>query len=199
MPLGKVDPFLSAAFKTRLIPARIGMCLSGQIAKLHFKCSLIRMHIDREMNLQQMLVLFPVYIRLKIDPSALRIKMNALTDQGITDLSRLHKCSPHRPYFRPFHAFQLLCIPVFFCVININIPVIIINRLILIHAHNVCTFALLQHFPVIFFIVNAGKQAVFIQTDRIERCFQLSVACQLECAGRFCSCLLHLCKCLIAL
>ena len=124
------------------------------------------------MHFQKMLVLFPVHICLKINSPAVRIEMNVLAYQGAADSALQHKRDAHRPGLAPFHGFQPVCIPEFFCIININVPVIIINRLVFVHAHQVCPRTLLQHFPVVFFIVNPGKHALFIQLNAIKRCFQ---------------------------
>ena len=51
MPLGEIHPFLPAALKARHIPARILVCLSGQIAKLYVKRRLVSVHCHWEMHL----------------------------------------------------------------------------------------------------------------------------------------------------
>ncbi len=137
MPLGHIHPFLSAALKPRFIPARVLMCLARQIAKLNLESRLIRVNIHRKMHFQEMLMLLPVDIRLKLNPSALCIKMNLLADQGIADLPGKCKRCPNRSVFDPSELCQLRRIPELFGIIDINIPVIVVDRLILIHTHQV--------------------------------------------------------------
>ncbi len=51
MSLRQIHPLLSAALKARHIPARVLVCLAGQVAKLYVKRRLVRVHRHREMHL----------------------------------------------------------------------------------------------------------------------------------------------------
>ena len=81
--LREIHPLLSAALKTCHIPARVLVRLSGQVAELHVKCRLVRVHRHREVYFEQCLVLFPVHMRLKIDPAAVRVEDDLLMDRRL--------------------------------------------------------------------------------------------------------------------
>ncbi len=178
MSFRKIDPFLSAAFETCLIPACILMCLPRQTAKLHVKRRLIRMHRHRKMYFQQSLVLFPVHMCHKFNSSAVGIKQDLLLYRRIWFFSGDLKGCPHRSEFCPFQPLHVLQIPGFFRIIHINIPVIIINRFILIHAQQISTFPVLYHLSVIFLVIEARKHPLFIQLNLIKRCLKFEVTRQ---------------------
>ena len=127
------------------------------------------------MHLQQRLMLFPVHIGHKLDSAAVRIENNILLDCGLRCLSRDFQYRAHRTDFCPFHVLYGVHIPVFFCIININIPVVKINRLILVHAQQVCALSLLNYLAVILLVVNAGEHALFVKFNAVKRRFQLVV------------------------
>ena len=172
MPFRKVYPFLSAGFKTGHIPACVGVHFSGQISKLHIKSSLICMNIYREVHFQKVLVFFPVHIGFKINSCRISIEINLLLNHRIADLAlQLQNCAD-RTFLFPFHTGQFCNFPGFLGVININIPVIVINRFILIHTEEISLFALLQHFPFAFLIKHRGEKTIFVHLYCIKRCFQ---------------------------
>ncbi|GFI18765.1 hypothetical protein IMSAGC009_03942 [Lachnospiraceae bacterium] len=181
MAFGQIHPFLAAAFKARHIPACILVCFSGKAPKLYIKGCLVRMDCHREMHFQEGLVLFPVHISHKIYPAAFPIKNNFLADRRIGCFSFYFKDSPHRSQLCPFHPLHLVHIPVFFGVEDINVPVVKVDRLILIHAQQVGTFPFLYHFPLVFLIENTCEHPLLIQLYFVKRCFQL--VCSVQCKG----------------
>ncbi len=118
-------------------------------------------------------MLFPVHIGCKLNPAAVRIEDNVLLYRGLRCLSRDFEHGTHGADFRPLHMLHAVHIPVFFRIININVPVIEVNRLILIHPEQVGALSLLNHLAVILLVINAGKHALLVKLDGIERCFQL--------------------------
>ena len=104
MTLGNIDPLLAAALKACLIPARVLMCFARHVAELNLKCCFVRVYVHREVGFQEVLVLFPVDRRLKVDARARGVEVNFLADDRTADLAlNLESCA-HGAAFRPFHA-----------------------------------------------------------------------------------------------
>ena len=126
-------------------------------------------------------MLFPVYVCNKLDPAAVCIKQDLLGDCRVGRFSCDLKRCAYRTKLCPLHPLYIVHIPEFFGIENIDIPVVKINRLVFIHPQQVGAPALLYRFPVVFFIIDARKHALFVQLDVIKRCFQLIVAVQYKC------------------
>ena len=98
----------------------------------------------------------------------------------------------HRPDFRPFHLFYAVHIPELLRIVNINVPVVEVDRLILIHPQQIGALSLLHHFPLIVLVIDAGKHPLFIQSDPVKRRLQSIQAVQNK--RRFCCRLWRLCR-----
>ena len=180
MPLGKIHPLLSAALKPGHIPAGVLVGLPGQVSELHIKRSLVRVYSHGKMYLQKRLVLLPVHTGCELNSPALRIKDNLLIDHGIGCLPRDGENCPHRAKLRPLHPLHLVHIPELFRVKDINIPVVIVNRFVLIHPKKIGPVPLLYHLTLILLIIDTGKHSLFIQLYTVKRSFQPVIACQIE-------------------
>ena len=130
------------------------MHLSYCITKLNLKRSLIGVDIYREVNLKEMLVILPVYICLEVYSSVISIEVNLLSDEGIAYLSLYKKGSPYLTYFNPLCLLYRKSIPVLFGIEDIYIPVIIVNRLILIHTEEISFFSRFKYLSIIFLVKN---------------------------------------------
>ncbi len=72
--LGEVHPLLAAALEPGLVPGGVGVDLPGHVAKLDLKGGLVGMDIHGELRLQQVLVLLPVRLGLKVNAGGVGIK-----------------------------------------------------------------------------------------------------------------------------
>ena len=133
------------------------------------------MHIHREVYLQQSLMLFPVHMRVKVNSSAVRIKADFLAYHRVGSFPLNFQRCAHRPQLCPLHTFRRIDIPVFFRIENVDIPVVIVHRLVFVHAHQIQPPAVLHYLPVVFFVVDTCEQSLFIQADGIKRCFQAMI------------------------
>ena len=178
MSFRQIHPLLSAALETRHIPARILVGFSRQTAELNVKGRLIRMYCHREMHLQQSLVFLPVHMGDKVNSAAVCVEDHFLAERGVGRFPVDLKHGAHRPHLRPFHAFHLIYIPELLGIIDVNIPVVKVDRFILVHPQQIGLFAGLYDLPVIFLVVDARKHPLLIKPYRIKRRFQLSVSIQ---------------------
>lgn len=169
MSFAQVHPLLTAAFKACAIPAGVGVRLAGQVAVLDFKRSFVSMDIYREVNLQQALVFVPVHGCNKLNPALLCIEMDILHQGGVAVIAFDVQCGAHGTVLRPCEVLQVGDIPELFGIENIDIPVVIIDGLILIYAEEVACLTGLEHFAAVLFVKDAGHLTVFIKGDSIER------------------------------
>src|SRR5690554_621600 len=122
-----------------------------------------------------MLVFLPVYISVKLDPSAVPVKINLLPDQRIANSTMDFQGSPESPHFSPFQPFHLVCIPAFFSIVNIYIPVVIVHGLVFIHAEQVGLPSCLKNLPLVFLIIDFSEEPILIKLDPVEWGFQVVV------------------------
>ena len=169
MTLGNIDPLLAAALKACLIPARVLMCFARHVAELNLKCCFVRVYVHREVGFQEVLVLFPVDRRLKVDARARGVEVNFLADDRTADLAlNLESCA-HGAAFRPFHALHVGDVPEFLRIVAVDVPVVVVHRLVLVHAHQVRIFAGLHGLAVVFAVIKARDEPAFIKFNRVER------------------------------
>ena len=114
----------------------------------------------------------------KLNPAAVRVENNLLLDRGLRCLSCNRKHCAHRANLCPLHVLHIVHIPEFFRVINVNVPVIEVDRLILVHAQEVCTLSLLYYFTIILFVINTREHSLLVKFHCVERRFQLILANQ---------------------
>ena len=95
--------------------------------------------------------------------------MDILHQGGVAVIAFDVQCGAHGTVLRPCEVLQVGDIPELFGIENIDIPVVIIDGLILIYAEEVACLTGLEHFAAVLFVKDAGHLTVFIKGDRIER------------------------------
>ena len=141
MALGQIHPLLAAAFKPGLVPAGVGVHLPGDIAELNIKCSLVAVDIHRELRFQQMLMLLPVRHGLEVDAAGVGVEVNLLGDGAAAALPGKLQSGAHGAVLSPAGGYQLVHGPGLFGVVHVDVPVIVVHRLVLVEPELVAGLA----------------------------------------------------------
>ena len=124
-------------------------------SKLDIERGLVRMHVHGKEHLKQVLVLLPIHKRFKINSAAVCVEMDLLADVRSADAPLHIKRRAHRSKLRPLHALNSQGIPAFFGIEDVDIPVVIVDGLILKHPHEVAPLPGLENLAAVLLVVQA--------------------------------------------
>ena len=169
--LGEVHPLLPAVLEARLVPAGVLVHLALQAAELHVEGGLVAVHGHGELHLQQVLVQRPVNGRLEVDAAAIGIEAHVLPDGDARDLVLQVQRGAHGARFRPLELREVVHIPGLLGVILVDVPVVVVDGLVLEHAQQVGAAAGLHDLAAVLAVVDGAEVPVFVQSDTVEgRC-----------------------------
>ena len=120
------------------------------------------MDVGRHKHLQQVLMLVPIHPCVKVDAAGIRIEANFLLQLGLHKVPLNGQLGKQGAVGCPLDSGGFRQIPALFGVININIPVVKIDGLVLKYPHPVATGSGLKDLPAILFIEQGGKHSLAI-------------------------------------
>ena len=88
------------------------------------------------------------------------VEANVLRHAGMHEATLHRNLKAQRPHRGNFNRRRLIEIPVFFCIEYVNIPVIVVNGLILVYPQAVPRFVLFQHLTAGCQIEKACKASI---------------------------------------
>ncbi|MMZ60113.1 hypothetical protein D1872_221860 [compost metagenome] len=167
---GNIRKSVSTYFILRLLPARIPMGRPLQSTKRNFICRLIRNHIYRKANFQQLVRFIPAHMRLEINSPLMMIKDHILCHFRLMDSPSEAQhilCFPLE-YYLFFQQLGFSCY--LFLIAVIQVPCIPQRRTVMEKIKTVCPFPLLQNFTVCRFIQQTNHFAPFVKLHLIKCC-----------------------------
>ena len=171
--LGEVHPLLGTALKACLVPGGVGVDLSGDVAELDFKGGLVRVDVHGELRLEQMLVELPVHLSLEVDAAGVGVEVNLLPDGAEAAPVGQGQRRADRAVGHPLHLQQLVHRPGLLRVEHIDVPVVVVDGLVLIDPQLVGLLARLHQLPVKFLVEEGDDSALLVQRDGVEGRLQM--------------------------
>ncbi len=121
---------------------------------------------------------------LELDPSLARIEDDLLSDGGLAGLSGNLQHRPDASQLRPLHALYAVHVPALLRIINVNVPVVKIDGLVLVHAELIQCLAGLNHLSIVLLVIESGNLPVLRKAYLVERRLQGVLVREDKCALR---------------
>ncbi len=150
----QICPFLTANFVSGSIPGSILVSRPFHIAKLNFIDCLICMNIHRKICFKENLIFIPVNSGFKIDSGNIIIYDHVLRNDGIQKSSSDAQAPSHRPIFYYFCIFNVIHFPHLFLIVDVNIPVIILQGSVLKCQNFISSFIFTDYLPIVSLVKN---------------------------------------------
>ena len=172
--LGEVHPLLGAGLKAGLVPGGVGVGLALDIAELDLKGGLVGVDVHGELGLQQVLVELPIHLRLEVDPAGIGVEVDLLDDLAAAAVKDQLQNRLHSAVGDPAQLSEVIHIPGLFGVEHIDVPVVVIDGLVLVAA-DPGGLAGLQDLAVVFLVENGGEGTRLVEGDGVEGSLQVVV------------------------
>ncbi|MNW55818.1 hypothetical protein D3C74_335030 [compost metagenome] len=170
-------------FESCVIPARIPMCRTFDVAELNVISSFGRANRYRKGRLKQLLPFLPIDPGRKINSAAVLINRHVLNDDRIHIGPGKSDRGEQRAAREPFDRLKPLHFRHFFLIIKIDVPGVKHFGLVLKYLQHIPAFALRQHLAGGCFVINGDQLPGFIPFNLVMWSRQ-TVIMQLKAAVR---------------
>ena len=113
-------------------------------------------------------MLLPVHPGVELDVPAVRIEVDILDNSGVEEFPLDPQSGADGAFLDPFHGLDVVHQPGFLRVVDFNVPVVVVDGLVLISLQDIAQLAGFQDLTVGLFVKNGGEEAFFVPGDVVE-------------------------------
>ena len=165
---GDVGPLMGADLELGDIPEGVVVGRAGQVAELDVVGRLVGVEVKIKLRLEEDLVLLPVDPGVKVDVAAVRVEADVLDNGGVEEFALDPQGGADGAFLGPFHRTDVVDQPGFLGVVDVDVPVVVVHRLILIRFEDVAALARLEQLAAGLLVVDGGEEAAVVEGDGVE-------------------------------